>query len=662
MSFYDALLFSKGQRGERGYSAYEIAVQNGYEGTEEEWTNSFLSSAGYYTKTETDNKLKKKAYYFDNVASMKNATNLQNGDFVITLGYYDANDGGGADYLIRTKTQDDVDDGGIVHFLSEDLVAEFIQKNNTVNVKQFGAKGDGITDDTNVLKKMFDKCRELNITSIYIPKGEYIVSDTLLEYGINGLCLIGENDDIYNSTIIMRNADKTIFNFGGIMELTGVTYRSNDLLMKNLTFRDKKTTFTQNVFATLHYTQHFTIQNCTIGCRNKSLDLKHCYDSRFINCDFVAGGNIDDAMITLHGGKHASDLEIGWDSANCITFECCRFERYFGAAIKTTKEVQPSNYNQEYDPCIAENVNTIWLDLCRFEAPSLKEGKHLDFVFASSLRLNLQMTILDGQPNLQPINFDNCVGVYGRILTSYNQSNTFNPTFENFEQPIINILNNSGKFNLDLIVTTVYNHYLLDYFVNIEGGNNNRRTININLIYDGTNKKIYNQGSSNQNLNIYKQGRETRYGKYENGFGWKVDNDKNNSYFNNMTYDSSNDRYSLQNRYISTSNTARTNDEYISNDNFTYHKNNCGVLFDGSLMIMPNKYPSTEIPYYRGSSSSGRTIMFSSSYPTEEILGTTFRSGDIIFKTVPTAGSNIGWVCVSSGNPGTWKPFGTIEN
>ena len=43
-------------QGEKGYSAYEIAVKNGYKGTEAEWTNAFLSPDGYYGKTEIDNK------------------------------------------------------------------------------------------------------------------------------------------------------------------------------------------------------------------------------------------------------------------------------------------------------------------------------------------------------------------------------------------------------------------------------------------------------------------------------------------------------------------------------------------------------------------------------------------------------------------------------
>jgi len=35
--------------------------------------------------------------------------------------------------------------------------------------------------------------------------------------------------------------------------------------------------------------------------------------------------------------------------------------------------------------------------------------------------------------------------------------------------------------------------------------------------------------------------------------------------------------------------------------------------------------------------------------------------GDIVYSTTPTAGGFIGWVCVTSGTPGTWKQFGDIQ-
>ena len=44
-------------RGEEGKSAYEVAVDNGYQGTEEEWVNDFLTPDGYYNKEEVDTKI-----------------------------------------------------------------------------------------------------------------------------------------------------------------------------------------------------------------------------------------------------------------------------------------------------------------------------------------------------------------------------------------------------------------------------------------------------------------------------------------------------------------------------------------------------------------------------------------------------------------------------
>lgn len=38
------------------------------------------------------------------------------------------------------------------------------------------------------------------------------------------------------------------------------------------------------------------------------------------------------------------------------------------------------------------------------------------------------------------------------------------------------------------------------------------------------------------------------------------------------------------------------------------------------------------------------------------------RRGDVILARNPAAGSHIGWVCVTSGDPGVWKPFGRIEH
>ena len=48
--------------------------------------------------------IEQKPYYFDTVADMKTYQGLKVGDMAITLGYYEANDGGNATYIINTTS------------------------------------------------------------------------------------------------------------------------------------------------------------------------------------------------------------------------------------------------------------------------------------------------------------------------------------------------------------------------------------------------------------------------------------------------------------------------------------------------------------------------------------------------------------------------------
>lgn len=39
----------------------------------------------------------------------------------------------------------------------------------------------------------------------------------------------------------------------------------------------------------------------------------------------------------------------------------------------------------------------------------------------------------------------------------------------------------------------------------------------------------------------------------------------------------------------------------------------------------------------------------------------TWAAGDVVYNTAPTAGGYLGWVCTTAGTPGTWKTFGAIS-
>ena len=94
-----------------------------------------------------------KATTFNSVALMKEA-HLEPGMVAMTTGYHNPNDGGASVYTIRAKVPGDVDNGGSIIFLDNGNVAELIT-DGTVNVKQFGAIGNGTDDDTTVFQNTY---------------------------------------------------------------------------------------------------------------------------------------------------------------------------------------------------------------------------------------------------------------------------------------------------------------------------------------------------------------------------------------------------------------------------------------------------------------------------------------------------------------------------
>ena len=169
----ESLVGPQGPIGPDGKSAYEVAVENGYIGTEEEWVHDFMTPDGYYNKNEVDLLLTEKPYYFNTLNDMKEA-DLSVGSYASTFGYYSFNDGGASNYII---VDDDslIDNGGTIIELENGLKAVLIVKDNTVSVKQFGAYGDNIHDDTEAIQKTINTGR-----NVVIPLGSYKLVSSLL--------------------------------------------------------------------------------------------------------------------------------------------------------------------------------------------------------------------------------------------------------------------------------------------------------------------------------------------------------------------------------------------------------------------------------------------------------------------------------------------------
>lgn len=140
------------------------------------------------------------ALTFDTVADMVAATDLQVGMKVKTWGYTTLNDGGGAEYEV-VASGTGTDDGG--SFIDLDThQAKLLSNGRDITPKQFGAAGDGVTDDLVPLQK-------LALFSKDIWLGE--ANDS---YDVSGVITLQSGTTIRSNgaTITQTTANTEIFN------------------------------------------------------------------------------------------------------------------------------------------------------------------------------------------------------------------------------------------------------------------------------------------------------------------------------------------------------------------------------------------------------------------------------------------------------------------
>ena len=90
-----------------------------------------------------------------------------------TSGYYTAGDSGGSSYYLDTTDTTSADNGGTVIVATDGgrwKMKPFI----SASVRQFGAKGDGATDDTARVQAAMTACRD-----VFVPPGTYMLNTTI---------------------------------------------------------------------------------------------------------------------------------------------------------------------------------------------------------------------------------------------------------------------------------------------------------------------------------------------------------------------------------------------------------------------------------------------------------------------------------------------------
>ena len=358
---------------------------------------------------------------FDNVNSMLNATNLINGSYAKTLGFYNKNDGGSALYKIRTITNDDVVDNMTILEMQTDntLIAELIEKNE-INIKQLGAR-ESTEDNTNDIKTYLEKAFE-KFNKIIIPNGTYFL--TKFEYEYQGECnkkLVGQgNSKIYTTQGIFFNG----------LENSGYNTRIIRLFIDNLIIYGGRTiTNLRGIGINLDWFGEVYISNCYFRFLNYGIKATNGSEIEIKNC--ISLGNLygmyfEDTYSDPNSDLDAltiSDCPISNNTHN-VVLDSVRGTTFNNCIIANGKEmisygIEIKNTN--------ENTNNININNCEFENNKYNGG---------------QPSILSGT------NEENNVGC-GML-------NINNCKFVSYSQKTIQ-LNNGVLFNLNnTIISTEY--------------------------------------------------------------------------------------------------------------------------------------------------------------------------------------------------------------
>lgn len=193
---------------------------------------------------------------FDTVSDMVSSTNLINGSFAKTLGYYAKNDGGEGLYKIRNITNQDIPDGGKIIAMDDDtLVAELIIE-DTVNVKQYGVYGDGTHDDYTNIQKCVDNCPN---KTIFFPDSVYLVSA--------GIVTSSDNDKSVN----LKLSNNAVIKASSLFD--------TDTAVINLGGKNYSNYYLYNEFAS------FGIEGGTIDCNEiaEGITIEHCVNGYIRN-------------------------------------------------------------------------------------------------------------------------------------------------------------------------------------------------------------------------------------------------------------------------------------------------------------------------------------------------------------------------------------------
>lgn len=192
-----------------------------------------------------------------------------------------------------------------------------------INVTDYGAKGDGVTDDTDAIQAAIDSAENGGI--IEIPRGTYPVRG--LKIKKHGTAITGEAR--YGTRLVRHSGTAPLLDFSGTASLNGhLKYCSitNIMLIGNY----KPGTLLRSYFADNFVYRDVSFSNCD----GVSLDFVEVWDTRFYSCTWENCGNQTEPAALFRNSMPQGEFGYGDDNTNQIHFLGCRWESWRNGAVR----------------------------------------------------------------------------------------------------------------------------------------------------------------------------------------------------------------------------------------------------------------------------------------------------------------------------------------
>lgn len=303
---------------------------------------------------------------FDSVSDMAQATNLIDGSFAGTTGYYTSNDGGGATYKI-TSTQP----SGYYETLTGGLYAELII-NESMVVNQFGAYGDNTHDDSDAINAALSSgASEITFVkdSTYLVRGYNsgdpeggilsalsgqhglsIPANTIVNLNFATIKCIPNSRQNYNIFCI-NNVDNVILKNGTIIgDVANHTGASGEWGY-GVSLKKATNVTLDNLYISLCWGDGINLQSYSATgelCKDIYINNVTCYDNRRQGMSIECGDNIivtnskfNKTGTTSHTNPSAGvDIEpTAGNSVRNVKFYDCEFNENYGDGFECMGDV-----------------------------------------------------------------------------------------------------------------------------------------------------------------------------------------------------------------------------------------------------------------------------------------------------------------------------------